>query len=116
MRNNVCLAYFILNALWIAIIFMIQLREDELSVLFIEYGINGRAITIEPLGKQITNQSWFIYVSVIVQMYKIDNVGDATLIWHKKSLLLLLLANNENARLVQSTNLHKLYSESFVMN
>ena len=111
-----CLAYFILNALWIAIIFMIQLREDELSVLFIEYGINGRAITIEPLGKSTTNQNRFIYVNIIVCVYTIDNVGDATLVWLKKSILLLLLANNENAILEQSTNLHKLYSDSFVMN
>lgn len=46
MRNNVCLAYFLLNALWIAIMFMIQLNRDKLDILFIKY----KGIKVEPLG------------------------------------------------------------------
>lgn len=51
MRNSVCLAFFMLNALWIAVIFMVQAQQDKLIPIQIAYQINGNNITIEPLGK-----------------------------------------------------------------
>lgn len=50
MRNNVCLAYFMLNALWIAVILMIQVNSSKLEAIFPEYEVGDKTIKIEPLG------------------------------------------------------------------
>ena len=48
------MAFFILNALWIAVIFMIQITKEDLSDIFIKYEVgDGKEIKIEPLGESI---------------------------------------------------------------
>ncbi|XP_067943590.1 chitin synthase chs-2-like [Watersipora subatra] len=81
MRNNVCLGFFILNALWIAIMFRIALAEDDLKPIYFKYSVNGNELEVEPLG--------LIFLSIFGVTLILQFFG---MLWHRWGTLRHIMA------------------------
>ncbi|XP_067941375.1 chitin synthase chs-2-like [Watersipora subatra] len=84
MRNNVCFAFFMLNALWIAVIFFLQLRLPDLqkwlTVVYFQMGTR-HTLTLEPLTLAFLS---IFGVTLVLQFL--------AMLWHRWSTLRHIMA------------------------
>ncbi|XP_059171416.1 chitin synthase chs-2-like [Physella acuta] len=82
MRNNIAFAFFMMNAFWMVIIFMLQRVKDKISLQIPKYG--GGYLSIEPLG--------LIFLSVFAVLLLLQF---AAMLRHRYGTLLHILASTE---------------------
>ncbi|CAG5126787.1 unnamed protein product, partial [Candidula unifasciata] len=82
MRNNIAFAFFMMNAFWMVIIFMLQRVKDKVSIVIPKYG--GGTLSIEPLG--------LIFLSVFAVILLLQFVA---MLRHRYGTLLHILASTE---------------------
>ncbi|CAG5120237.1 unnamed protein product, partial [Candidula unifasciata] len=82
MRNNVAFAFFMMNAFWMVIIFMLQRVKDKISIPIPRYG--GGTLNIEPLGLIFLCVFAFILLLQFLAMLR-----------HRYGTLLHILASTE---------------------
>ncbi|BFY98509.1 hypothetical protein BsWGS_01548 [Bradybaena similaris] len=83
MRNNVAFAFFMMNAFWMVIIFMLQRVKDKISVPIPRYG-GGDTLNIEPLG--------LIFLCVFAVILLLQFLA---MLRHRYGTLLHILASTE---------------------
>ncbi|KAK0040246.1 chitin synthase chs-2, partial [Biomphalaria pfeifferi] len=82
LRNNIAFAFFMMNAFWMVIIFMLQGVKDKINILIPKYG--GGTLTIEPLG--------LIFLSVFALLLLLQFIA---MLRHRYGTLLHILASTE---------------------
>ncbi|CAL1526679.1 unnamed protein product [Lymnaea stagnalis] len=82
LRNNIAFAFFMMNAFWMVIIFMLQRVKDKISIQIPKYG--GGFLSIEPLG--------LIFLSVFAILLLLQF---AAMLRHRYGTLLHILASTE---------------------